>query len=753
MHGVADLRQRIAKWSDGLRGIIPNKKFTPKVVGMLLDIPPAKWHEAWQRLTKEHLPDDPVPVALEEAARSMDFHDLRSAIERLPIRRSEDIANRLQRARKTLADITQTVWKSFLSSTALDLPLLIVDEAHRLKNSGTQISKLFAPRSDDAPASGAFHGVFRRMLFLTATPFELGHSELINVLGRMGAVSCSVEPPLAERLEALRKVLTTAQVSALSFDEAWGRIEESDLSAFESWSPESHVPDSISAAAREAWRHANLTVLARNEMHKALRPWVIRHERPHRRDYLTGAAILENGASGGLQIPDEAALPFLLAARAQSVALDEKGPARPLFAYGIASSYEAFSRLGSGSDDDGRDSDIVKEDRNTDDPSLLVHCATGNAVHWYRREIENALADIATREAHPKISATVDRAAKLWSQGEKCLIFSWFIRSGKAIEDALTKRIDALITEAAKSSLRHAEPDLALDRISDRLFRSDSSSYVRIRKRLSDAIRDAAGGHDDVLDLVVDTGIRHLRTPGYLVRYTPLKLDINDDQVWAGLQGENPCSIVVLDRWKLFAERLANARNQIKKVFDLADESDSEFVRISTALLGTHEDEEASSRRSARLHPVRRAYGGTERHVRERLIALFNMPFSPELLVASSVMGEGIDLHQECRCVIHHDLDWNPSVLEQRTGRLDRVGALAERIGKNIQVYEPYLAGTHDEKMFRVVKDRAQWFDIVMGRPSSSDEHTTDIEATRLPLHQKIKDALTMDFRSLDCHW
>ena len=59
-----------------------------------------------------------------------------------------------------------------------------------------------------------------------------------------------------------------------------------------------------------------------------------------------------------------------------------------------------------------------------------------------------------------------------------------------------------------------------------------------------------------------------------------------------------------------------------------------------------------------------------------------------------------------------------------------------------------YLAGTHDEKMFRVVKDRAQWFDIVMGRPTGTDEHVTDAEETRIPLHSNIREALAMDLRS-----
>jgi hypothetical protein len=50
--------------------------------------------------------------------------------------------------------------------------------------------------------------------------------------------------------------------------------------------------------------------------------------------------------------------------------------------------------------------------------------------------------------------------------------------------------------------------------------------------------------------------------------------------------------------------------------------------------------------------------------------------------------------------------------------------------------------------MFRVVKDRAQWFDVVMGRPTGADEHVTDAEETRVPLHNKIREALAMDLRS-----
>jgi len=749
----AVLRQRIAKWSTGHSGLLRHSQFTPERVAKLLDTAPGKWREAWGRLAGVELADDPVPATLERTAHHLDFDELRFVIGNLPKNSSADIANRLEQARNELTKITQSTWTWMLSATELHLPLLIVDEAHRLKNSHTQIGSLFAERSEN-PEAGALADIFERMLFLTATPFELRHGELKNVLGRMNAVTHPVQPPLNDRLEELDQVLTVAQRTAITFDSAWGRLGVDELAAFGEWRPDAPTPTGRSSAAREAWEHARYAAQARHEMHTALRPWVIRHERPHRREYHPGRAIAaEDGATSGLDIPEAVQLPFLLAARAQSVALDESGPARPLFAYGIASSYEAFRRLGSDDPEAGRDSDILPEDRDEEAATGAGYSVANSSdgVSWYRGEIDRALRDPKVRDVHPKVQPTVAKAAQLWLHGEKCLIFCWFIKTGEAVERALTSRVDELTMEHAAAALGMsavAEAKAELDRISDRLFRSDTASYTRIRDHLTDALVESAGGREDVLDLVVETGIRHLRTAGYLVRYTPLAVGgLTDDGVWSGINGDNPGRIVLLDRWRQFAERLAKARAQLEAV-DSTGEIDSEFVRVRDALLGARHEDDPAAGRGASLHPVRRASGQTDRDVRERLIALFNTPFAPELLVASSVMGEGIDLHQECRYVIHHDLDWRPSVLEQRTGRLDRIGSLAEREGLPIEVYEPYLADTHDEKMYRVVKDRAQWFDVVMGRPSGGDEYVTDVEENRMPLHKNIRDALTMDLRS-----
>jgi SNF2 family DNA or RNA helicase len=102
-----------------------------------------------------------------------------------------------------------------------------------------------------------------------------------------------------------------------------------------------------------------------------------------------------------------------------------------------------------------------------------------------------------------------------------------------------------------------------------------------------------------------------------------------------------------------------------------------------------------------------------------------------------------------CRHIIHHDLCWNPSTLEQRTGRVDRIGAKAEIAGQPIQVYLPFIAETQDEKMYRVVMDRERWFNVVMGEDYKVDIRTTDKLASRIPFPEAAASELAFDLRVL----
>jgi hypothetical protein len=141
------------------------------------------------------------------------------------------------------------------------------------------------------------------------------------------------------------------------------------------------------------------------------------------------------------------------------------------------------------------------------------------------------------------------------------------------------------------------------------------------------------------------------------------------------------------------------------------------------------------------LANVQVATGETDRDTRSRLMRAFNTPFFPDIFVCSEVMGEGVDLHRFCRHVVHHDLAWNPSSIEQRTGRIDRLGCAAE--GRHpIVVYLPYLAGTADERQYRVMSDREQWFRVVMGQDEVARLITPD-SAKGAPVPAAISDGLS----------
>jgi superfamily II DNA or RNA helicase len=44
------------------------------------------------------------------------------------------------------------------------------------------------------------------------------------------------------------------------------------------------------------------------------------------------------------------------------------------------------------------------------------------------------------------------------------------------------------------------------------------------------------------------------------------------------------------------------------------------------------------------------------------------------LLLATDAAAEGLNLHARCRTVVHYELPWSPARIEQRTGRVDRIG-------------------------------------------------------------------------------
>jgi hypothetical protein len=72
---------------------------------------------------------------------------------------------------------------------------------------------------------------------------------------------------------------------------------------------------------------------------------------------------------------------------------------------------------------------------------------------------------------------------------------------------------------------------------------------------------------------------------------------------------------------------------------------------------------------------VRELFGGLDLSERERIKDAFNDAADPvRILIATDAASEGLNLQETARLLVHFDIPWNPSRLEQRNGRLDRHG-------------------------------------------------------------------------------
>lgn len=81
-----------------------------------------------------------------------------------------------------------------------------------------------------------------------------------------------------------------------------------------------------------------------------------------------------------------------------------------------------------------------------------------------------------------------------------------------------------------------------------------------------------------------------------------------------------------------------------------------------------------------------------------------------KLLLCTESASEGLNL-QTCGVLINYDLPWNPMRVEQRIGRIDRIG----QIHPTVTIRNFYYDGTVEAKVYRKLRDRINAFTTVVG--------------------------------------
>ncbi len=178
------------------------------------------------------------------------------------------------------------------------LDLLVVDEAHKLKNANAL--RAIAVRE-------AFEGKFAKALFLTATPFQLDVSELRQVLA-LFSLAKDAPKDLSQQADQLLAHVDDYKAAYAAFEAVWRRFDEllvADFKKLHDEDPELRQQPEDPTLATVLVRARKLLDLKRTHVEPGLRKWMIRSLREDKRVYRR--ALREKLAPKG-----GAGVPFLL---------------------------------------------------------------------------------------------------------------------------------------------------------------------------------------------------------------------------------------------------------------------------------------------------------------------------------------------------------------------------------------------------------------------------------------------------------
>jgi SNF2 family DNA or RNA helicase len=125
--------------------------------------------------------------------------------------------------------------------------------------------------------------------------------------------------------------------------------------------------------------------------------------------------------------------------------------------------------------------------------------------------------------------------------------------------------------------------------------------------------------------------------------------------------------------------------------------------------------------------------GALNRTERERLVRKFNSG-ALATLIATDAGAEGLNLQERCHTVINLDLNWNPLKIEQRIGRVHRLGQTRE-----VRVINMALKDTIDDYVVRLLYEKINLFTLTIGALETVLAETQDDE---LDLEERLLEIL-----------
>ncbi len=340
-----------------------------------------------------------------------------------------------------------------------DLPLVIVDEAHHWRNPNRHDVKSF--RNHLAP-------IARRLLLLTATPFQLHRDELLEVLSVGDAMEPAIGADRIVRLRALREKIQEAtaasETAGFAFSREWGSLPEQfarvdpRFDAGNGILPGTTDPrteelarlwkdvgesgggygwsERVPGPLRPFFARARELQASNERLRAAMRALIIRHRRPvgHRRVLIGREYPADDGGTRpdqhllhlapGAAIPPHAELAQYLLMKV--VADASRGKHRTTLGMDLTGCYTTLWESREGA----RAAEAATAGNNQRLFRILQQL-TGHRDGRENREDHR----------HPKLQLVLEEALRRWDQGEKTLIFCFRVPTARTLSRLLGEGI------------------------------------------------------------------------------------------------------------------------------------------------------------------------------------------------------------------------------------------------------------------------------------------------------------------------
>jgi len=650
--------------------------------------------------------------------------------------------------------------------------LVIIDEAHKARRSESNLTRLLDNvlwRARDC-----------RYLAMTATPVELGVEDWRVTLGRVGFSGLG----LNNALEAARNYAASLQTLRRC------------------WRTDAAARENFENMARAFYEALSPYVLRRDKREdEAVIAW-----RKNKGDFFSYRQVTLS-AIEPLDLP-LAWKRALCASEAFSV-IAGTGPLLKRVRLTVGNGHGIAAVLDTPQHDEeldaAQDKDSEEQDKN-DSPTSLTEYKRQERIKWWEKNLAAPFAGHNNPNSalfeHPAILKAAGLIESITAGGEKVLVFGRFTRPLRILTALLNARemirrlaaldkgdqgmfwpqeglgsdrpapktglpsdLDpghppdlepGLLRQAVIFALKQMGHDWSLEEVDDKLKKQYGQQATRresfrkalvasLEKGLAETNREHGGGSGDRFVLDALDRLRQAEPAN-----NERNIFLNFSNAVMEITGFNQESSAFNRESVDIPRKCAEAFEQLVNTFTDPAEDYTEGTEDATLL----DDVWASvcdylkEYSAPRGTFARLMYGPTSLPARRVMQAAFNRAEAwPRVLVAQSLVGrEGLNLHESCRHVVLLHPEWNPGVVEQQIGRVDRYNSLWSRyvqkniFDKPITVHPVIFQETYDEHNWKVLFERwMEWRAQLQGEIIPPHDISPEDELTHGDILEKIR--------------